>query len=61
MSGLAHQSRQVVNRNDGTSLADTLGVDINGRFWERGVDIVHGDRVVWVRGANMQCQRCNSP
>lgn len=50
MIGLAYQSGQVVDRNDGTPLSNTLGVHIDGRFWEGGVDIVHGNRVVWVRG-----------
>jgi hypothetical protein len=42
----------VVDRDDGTSLSDALGVDIDGGFRESGVDIVDGNRVVRVGSAS---------
>lgn len=39
---------EVVDGDDGTSLADALGVDFNGGGGEGGVDRVDGDGVVGV-------------
>lgn len=50
----AHQSREVVDRNDCASLADALGVHLDGGLGERGVDIVDGDGVVRVGGTTCQ-------
>lgn len=38
----------MVDGDDGTSLADALGVDFNGGGGEGGVDRVNGDGVVGV-------------
>lgn len=38
----------MIDRNDGTSLSDALGIHLDGGLGERGVDIVNGDRVVRV-------------
>jgi hypothetical protein len=41
----------MINRDDGTSLSDALGIDFDGGLGERSVDVVDGDRVVRVGGA----------
>ena len=38
----------MVDGDDSTSLSDSLGVNLNGWFGERSVDVVNWDRVVWV-------------
>ena len=44
----------MVDRDDGASLADALGVDLDGRLRERRVDVVNRDGVVRVGGATRQ-------
>jgi hypothetical protein len=46
----------MVNGDDRASLSDALGVDVDGRFRERGVDIVDRDGVVRVGSAVHQLQ-----
>lgn len=49
----AYKSWQVVDGDDGAPLSDALGVDLDGRLGERGVDVVDGNGVVRVRCAAM--------
>jgi hypothetical protein len=49
----------MINGDDGTSLSDPLGVDFDGGFGERGVDVVDGDRVVGVGSAANQLDLTN--
>lgn len=48
-----HQGREVIDRDDGTSLANALGINLDSRLGEGGVDVVNGDRVVRVGGARV--------
>jgi hypothetical protein len=48
---VTYESREMIDRDDGTSLSDALGVDFYGGLGERGVDVVDRNRVVRVCGA----------
>jgi hypothetical protein len=45
-----YQGRKMIDRDDCTSLSDSLGVDLDGWFGEGGVDVVNGNRIVGVGG-----------
>jgi hypothetical protein len=49
-----YKGGEVVNRDDGASLSNALGVDLDGGLGEGGVDVVNGDRVVRVGSACRQ-------
>jgi hypothetical protein len=49
-----YEGREMINGDDGTSLSDALGVNLDGGFRERGVDVVDRDRVVGVGCATRQ-------